>query len=135
LHKQTNSKQFWYQFFQCTDAGADAVRCDPVGWVDEKDFQAVSDSFKSPDWAEITLDAHRSRYLASEVVDHSYYGLQQRLQSTVQIQTPALMIQGASDSCDLPSGSEGQERYFLNGYSRILLSGIGHFPHQEALMK
>jgi pimeloyl-ACP methyl ester carboxylesterase len=42
------------------------------------------------------------------------------------------MIQGASDSCDLPSASEGQEKYFLNGYERILLEGVGHFPHREA---
>jgi pimeloyl-ACP methyl ester carboxylesterase len=139
------SKQFWYQFFQCTDAGAEAVRRDPVGfariqwetwspegWFNEKDFHAVSSSFSNPDWAEITLNAYRSRYLSSEVVDHRYDGLQQRLQNTAQIKTPTLMIQGASDSCDLPSASEGQEKHFLNGYTRIALSGVGHFPHREA---
>jgi pimeloyl-ACP methyl ester carboxylesterase len=139
------SKQFWYQFFQCTDAGAAAVRRNPVefariqwetwspaGWFNEEDFQAVSRSFKSPDWAEITLNGYRSRYLTSEVVDHRYDELQQRLHKTVQIQIPALMIQGASDYCDLPSGSEGQENYFPGGYTRTLLSGVGHFPHREA---
>jgi pimeloyl-ACP methyl ester carboxylesterase len=139
------SKQFWYQFFQCTDAGAEAVRRDPIGfarfqwetwspegWFKEKDFHAVSSSFSNPDWAEITLNAYRSRYLSSEVVDHRYDGLQQRLQNTAQIKTPTFMIQGASDSCDLPSASEGQEKHFLNGYTRIVLSGVGHFPHREA---
>jgi len=139
------SKQFWYQFFQCTDAGAGAVRRNPVefariqwdtwspeGWFKEEDFQAVSRSFQSPDWAEITLNGYRSRYLTSEVVDHRYDELQQRLQKTVQIQIPTLMIQGASDYCDLPSGSEGQENNFLNGYTRTLLTGVGHFPHREA---
>lgn len=139
------SKQFWYQFFQCTDAGANAVRADPIGfariqwetwspegWFKEEDFLVASESFRNPDWAEITLNAYRSRYLSGEVVDHRYDELQQKLQNTVQIKTPTLMIQGASDYCDLPSASEGQERYFPNGYTRILLSGVGHFPHREA---
>src|SRR6202522_526570 len=139
------SKHFWYQFFQCTDAGADAVRRDPIGfariqwetwspegWFKEKDFVAASEAFRNPDWAEITLNAYRSRYLPGEVVDHRYDELQKKLQNTVQIKTPALMIQGASDYCDLPSASEGQERYFPNGYTRILLSGVGHFPLREA---
>jgi pimeloyl-ACP methyl ester carboxylesterase len=139
------SKHFWYQFFQCTDFGPDAVRNDPVGfariqwetwspkgWFREEDFQAVSGSFTSPDWADVTLNAYRSRYLTGEVVDHSYYELQRKLQNIVQIQIPTLMLQGAEDGCDLASGSEGQEKYFLNGYSRILLRGVGHFPHREA---
>jgi pimeloyl-ACP methyl ester carboxylesterase len=45
---------------------------------------------------------------------------------------PTVMMQGASDFCDLPSGSEGQEKYFPKGYERILLEGVGHFPHREA---
>jgi pimeloyl-ACP methyl ester carboxylesterase len=44
----------------------------------------------------------------------------------------SVMIQGASDTCDLPAGPEGQEKYFLNGYERIVLAGVGHFPHREA---
>jgi pimeloyl-ACP methyl ester carboxylesterase len=139
------SKHFWYQFFQCTDAGANAVRHDPVGfariqwetwspegWFDEKDFLAASESFRNSDWAEITLNAYRSRYLSDEVVDHRYDQLQQELRNTGQIKVPALMIQGASDYCDLPSASEDKERYFPNGYTRVLLSGVGHFPHREA---
>jgi pimeloyl-ACP methyl ester carboxylesterase len=139
------SKHFWYQFFQCTDAGAHAVRNDPIGfariqwetwspegWFNEKDFLAASESFRNPDWAEITLNAYRSRYLPGEVVDHRYDELQEKLRDTVQIKIPALMFQGASDSCDLPSASEGREKYFLNGYKRVLLSGVGHFPHREA---
>jgi pimeloyl-ACP methyl ester carboxylesterase len=139
------SKQFWYQFFQCTDAGSNAVRRDPIGfariqwetwspggWFKEEDFLAASYSFRNPDWAEITLNAYRSRYLSGEIVDHRYDEPQQRLRNTVQIEIPTLMIQGASDYCDLASGSEGKERHFLNGYTRILLSGVGHFPHREA---
>ena len=109
------SKQFWYQFFQCTPAGAEAVRHDPVGfariqwetwspegWFDDEDFDTASKDFDRPDWAEITLNSYRSRYLAGECVDARYDSLQAKLKHTVTIDVPTLMIQGASDFCDLP---------------------------------
>lgn len=139
------SKQFWYQFFQCTDVGAEAVRRDPVGfariqwdtwspqgWFTEDDFMAATRYFDKPDWAEITLNAYRSRYLSGEIIDHRYDHLQQRLRKIEELSVPTLMIQGGSDFCDLPSASEGQERYFKSGYERIVLEGVGHFPHREA---
>jgi pimeloyl-ACP methyl ester carboxylesterase len=139
------SKQFWYQFFQCTPAGAAAVRRDPIGfariqwetwspegWFNDEDFHLASKYFEHPDWAEITLNAYRSRYLEGESVDSRYDQLQAKLRDIEAIKVPTLMIQGASDLCDLPSASEGQEKYFPNGYERILLDGVGHFPHREA---
>jgi pimeloyl-ACP methyl ester carboxylesterase len=42
------------------------------------------------------------------------------------------MIQGESDFCDAQSESEGLEAYFTGSYQRVLLDGIGHFPHREA---
>ena len=49
-----------------------------------------------------------------------------------EIHVPTLIIQGRSDFCDPPSESEAQERYFKRGYRRIVLEGVGHFPHREA---
>jgi pimeloyl-ACP methyl ester carboxylesterase len=139
------SRRFWYQFFQCTDAGAAAVRHDPVGfariqwdtwspqrWFTEDDFRLASQYFDKPDWAETTLNAYRSRYLPGEAVDDRYEELRVRLRSTVELRAPTTMIQGAEDYCDLPSASEGQEEHFLGGYERIVLEGVGHFPHREA---
>jgi pimeloyl-ACP methyl ester carboxylesterase len=139
------SKQFWYQFFQCTTAGAAAVRRDPVGfariqwetwspkgWFNDEEFSLASKHFDHPDWAEITLNAYRSRYIDGECVDPRYDRLKAKLREVEVIDVPALMIQGASDFCDLPSASAGQEKYFRNGYERILLEGVGHFPHREA---
>jgi pimeloyl-ACP methyl ester carboxylesterase len=139
------SRRFWYQFFQCTDAGAAAVRRDPVGfariqwdtwgpagWYKEEDFLHASAHFDQPDWAEITLNAYRSRYLPAETVDDRYDELRVRLRSTVEVRAPTTMIQGAEDYCDLPAASEGQEEHFSWGYERIVLAGVGHFPHREA---
>ncbi|WP_158792705.1 alpha/beta fold hydrolase [Granulicella sp. L60] len=141
----TQSRQFWYQFFQCTPAGSEAVRRDPVGfariqwetwspkgWFKEEEFSFANKHFDHPDWAEITLNAYRSRYLSGENFDPRYDQLQARLKKIERIEVPTLMIHGASDFCDLPSSSEGQEKSFSNGYERILLEGVGHFPHREA---
>jgi pimeloyl-ACP methyl ester carboxylesterase len=33
---------------------------------------------------------------------------------------------------DEPAGSAHLERYFTGRYRRVLLDGVGHFPHREA---
>lgn len=139
------SRRFWYQWFQCLDGGAEAVRHDPVGfariqwntwspqgWFDEAEFIATADSFKDPDWAAITLNAYRSRWISGEAVDQRYDALQRKLSETEYLSTPTLMIQGESDSCDAPKESEGLDAFFTRGYRRILIDGVGHFPHREA---
>jgi pimeloyl-ACP methyl ester carboxylesterase len=49
-----------------------------------------------------------------------------------KVAIPTLMIQGIADSCDPPSESDGKEIHFNAGYERLLLEGVGHFPHREA---
>jgi pimeloyl-ACP methyl ester carboxylesterase len=137
------ARRFWYQWFMTLDQGAAAVRRDPAGfariqwdtwsppgWFDDAEFQATARSFANPDWADITLNAYRERWRA-EPVDSRYDRIQAQLVSIETILAPTLMIQGASDFCDAPSESEGQERYFAGGYRRIVLEGVGHFPARE----
>ncbi len=139
------ARAFWYQWLMYIDAGARAVAADPVGfarmqwdtwsppgWFDEDEFNATAQSFTNPDWVGITLNAYRSRFLAGEPRDARYDNLTQRLAQIECIGTPTLMIQGADDRCDQPSGSANLERYFTASYERIVLDGVGHFPHREA---
>ena len=127
------------------DAGARAIAANPVGfariqwdtwsppgWFDDDEFHATARSFTNPDWVAITLNGYRTRFAADEARDPSYDDLARRLAGVELIATPALMIQGADDRCDEPVGSENQERYFTGGYRRVLLEGVGHFPHREA---
>ncbi|UOQ51752.1 alpha/beta fold hydrolase [Hymenobacter cellulosivorans] len=138
------SRLFWYQWFMCTEAGAAAVRQDPVGfariqwdtwsppgWFDEAEFSATVAPFSAPDWAEVTLNAYRSRWLPGEATDPRYAALQERLHTIEYLTTPTLMLQGAADTCDAPQESEGLEQYFTSGYQRLVLEGVGHFPHRE----
>jgi pimeloyl-ACP methyl ester carboxylesterase len=139
------SRRFWYQWFQCTEGGAAAVRKDPIafarihwdtwsppGWFDEAEFAATAETFRHPDWAAITLNAYRSRWMAGESGDPRYAPLQNRLAAIDSLSTPTLMIQGQSDFCDAPRESESLESHFSRSYRRILLDGVGHFPHREA---
>jgi pimeloyl-ACP methyl ester carboxylesterase len=139
------SRRFWYQWLMCVDGGTDKVRTDPVGfahlqwetwsprgWFAESEFAKTAESFLNPDWAAITLNAYRSRWIAGEAWDLRYDAAKRRLGEVETLSVPTLMIQGAVDLCDAPSESERQERYFVNGYRRLLLGGVGHFPHREA---
>jgi pimeloyl-ACP methyl ester carboxylesterase len=139
------SRLCWYQWFMCTEAGAAAVRQDPVGfaqlqwqtwsppgWFAEAEFATTAAPFREPDWAAITLQAYRARWLPGEASDPRYAGLQARLDETEYLHTPTLMLQGGADTCDDPQESEGLERYFRAGYRRRLVAEAGHFPHREA---
>jgi len=138
------ARLFWYQWFMITDAGAEAVKADPVGfakiqwetwspagWFMDKDFLETAESFKNDDWANITLNGYRRRF-KWEVSDPAYDHLRAKLSVIENITVPTLMIQGGADTCDEPGGSEHLENYFENGYERIVIDGAGHFPMREA---
>jgi pimeloyl-ACP methyl ester carboxylesterase len=139
------ARRFWYQWFQCVEGGAEKVKADPIGfarvqwktwsppaWFDAVEFEHTAKSFTNPDWVAITLNAYRSRWREGEAWDSRYDELQRKLHQVEKLAAPTLMIQGAADTCDAPSESEGRDAYFTGGYQRLLLDGVGHFPHREA---
>jgi pimeloyl-ACP methyl ester carboxylesterase len=141
----SQARAFWYQWLMYVDAGAESIARDPVGfarqqwdtwsppgWFDEREFAATARSFTNPDWVAITLNAYRARFLAGEPRDPRYDTLRRRLDAVEALTVPTLMVQGGSDYCDEPSSSERLEPYFAAGYRRVVLAGIGHFPHREA---
>jgi pimeloyl-ACP methyl ester carboxylesterase len=140
----SQARAFWYQWLMYVDVGADAIRRDPVafareqwdtwsppGWFDDHEFAATAKAFRNPDWTAITLNAYRGRFLADEPRDHRYDQLRRQLGAVEQLKVPTLMIQGGSDFCDEPVASEGLDSYF-DTYARVVLNGVGHFPHREA---
>jgi pimeloyl-ACP methyl ester carboxylesterase len=137
------SRRWWYQWFMMTTGGVAAVREDPTGfariqwdtwgptgWLDEATFASVVESFRNPDWTAITLHGYRSRWRA-EPLDPRYSHLRSEVDATETLRVPTLMLQGGADCCDPPAESEGQERFFPNGYTRVVLDGVGHFPARE----
>jgi len=139
------ARAFWYQWLMYVDAGVEAVRHDPIGfsriqwdtwsppgWFSEDEFATTARSFMNPDWVDITLSAYRARFRADEPRDPRYDPHRARLSHVEQLATPTLMIQGGSDTCDEPPTSEGLERWFTSRYRRVVIDGVGHFPHREA---
>lgn len=102
----------------------------PPGWWTEDDFAAAATDFANLDWVAITLSAYRSRFRADEPRDPRYDDLRATITATEQVTVPTLMIQGGADLCDEPSSSEGLDGYF-DSYRRVVLPGVGHFPHRE----
>ena len=128
----SQARGFWYQWFMALDQGAEAVRKDPTGfariqwntwspsgWFDNAEFEATAESFRNPDWTEITLNAYSGRW-RHEPGDPRYDDLQRHLESVETLDRPTLMIQGGSDFCDEPATSEGMERFFSASYRRLL---------------
>jgi len=149
LPEFSQARLFWYQWFMTLDQGAQAVRADPVGfarlqwdtwsppgWFSAKEFEKTAHSFRSPDWAEVTLSGYRSRWRDERPDerhhDDRYDGLQRRLGEVESISVPTLMIQGGADTCDEPASSAGMDSSFLGRYRRVVLNGVGHFPAREA---
>ncbi len=39
----------------------------PQGWFDEETFERVAESFRNPDWVDVTLHSYRSRWGRSPI--------------------------------------------------------------------
>jgi pimeloyl-ACP methyl ester carboxylesterase len=63
----------------------------------------------------------------------AYADLQTILNQTPKpkIATPTIYVQGGADACDLPACSADQAEYFTGPYERVVVKGVGHFPHRE----
>jgi pimeloyl-ACP methyl ester carboxylesterase len=138
------ARLWWYQWFQTLDAGADAVRRDPLGfarlqwdtwspscWYEEAEFIATAEAFAHPDFVPITLHGYRVRWGASPR-DPAYDELESRVAAVRQIGVPTLMIHGGSDTCVAPEGTEAKAAHFTAFYQRVVIPGAGHFVPREA---
>jgi pimeloyl-ACP methyl ester carboxylesterase len=138
------ARNFWYQWFMCTERGADAVRhhgrefarfqwqtWTQGEWFDESAFAITARSFENPDWADITLHSYRVRWDEARP-DPRYTELELQQQAVTAISVPTLLIHGAEDRCVAPATSEGKEANFNGEYERRVLPGVGHFPTREA---
>jgi pimeloyl-ACP methyl ester carboxylesterase len=137
------ARRWWYQWFTTVDGGVQAVRDDPVGfariqwetwgppgWFKADEFEATAESFRSPDWVDVTLNCYRSRYLP-EPLDPRYEGQRKAVGAVERLSTRMLVIHGGLDFCNDPSQSDGQAHLFTGGFRRLVLEGVGHFPARE----
>lgn len=138
------ARRVWYQWLMYVDPAARAIEADPVGfareqwatwsppgWYDEPDLVEAARSFANPDWVAITLSAYRTRFDTTQPLDPSLAGLRERIAASDHVDVPTLVLQGEADECDPPALSAGLEQHFAS-LRRVVLPGVGHFPHREA---
>jgi pimeloyl-ACP methyl ester carboxylesterase len=138
------ARLWWYQWFLTMDAGAEAMRMDPIGftrlqwdtwsppgWYEEYEFAATAEAFEHPDFVPITLHGYRVRWGASPR-DPAYDELERKLARVTHIDVPTLLIHGGSDTCVAPDGTEDRGGYFTAAYRRVVVPGAGHFVPREA---
>ena len=141
--KFPQARAFWYQWLLCTKPGEEKFRKDsvafgraqwdvwsPRGWYPSSEFEEAAKSWKGDDFQEVVLHGYRSRWGHAEL-DPKYAALQARFESALTLRTPTLLLHGLEDHCELTETTDGAERYFTNGYRRLLLEGVGHFPQRE----
>jgi pimeloyl-ACP methyl ester carboxylesterase len=134
----------WYHWFQSTKRGVEAVRGDPIdfarimwdtwspkGWFDEATFERVSQSFRNPDWVDVTIHSYQSRWGEADIDADSQW-LDTKLAGAARLETPALYIQGAEDGVNPPACSEKMHEKFGSDFRREVLPGVGHVPTREA---
>ena len=97
----------------------------------------------TPDFAEAVAryrDAARIPQAAYGAMEHFRWagrsqlrpdGLRYARRMAAPITAPTLQLHGALDPCVLPSTAEGSGRYVAGPYEWRLMSGVGHFPHEE----
>jgi pimeloyl-ACP methyl ester carboxylesterase len=138
------AKAYWYEWLVATKQGREAMEKDrrrlcrylwqtwSPGWeFTEAEFAATASSWDNDDWTPISIHAYLQRWgEAAGAPEHEQ--LEKRLLENPPIQVPTVMLQGADDADNFPETSADKDRFFINGYERRTLPGVGHFIPREA---
>lgn len=137
------AQAYWYQWFLCSHPGAEAFRADsvaygkrqwdtwsPEGWYSDKEFAEAAKSWAGKDFTDTVLHSYRSQWGHAEK-DPAYAVLEARFESAITLGVPTLLLHGMQDHCTLAETTDGAGKYFTNGYKRVLIDGVGHFPQRE----
>ena len=141
--KLPQAQAFWYQWLLCIKPGEKLFTGDPVafgkaqwdawspaGWYTPGELRDAAKSWKGDDFKAVVLHSYRSRW-GYAAMDSKYDLLQARFEAAETLNVPTLLIHGMEDRCELAATTDGAGRYFKNGYRRVLLDGVGHFPQRE----
>ena len=100
-------------------------------WVQTADFAEAVDRYRAasriPQAAYGAMEYYRWAGRSQLRPD----GLRYARRMAAPITAPTLQLHGALDPCVLPVTAEGSGRYVAGPYEWRLMSGVGHFPHEE----
>ena len=98
------------------------------GWPDEPTAAMYRAAIQFSSTAHCALEYHRWAIRSIPRPDGRRF--QQRMQFPVH--HPVLHILGTEDGSILPRTSDGSDRFVRGPYTRVDLTGVGHFPQEEA---
>jgi len=99
------------------------------GWPDEPTAAMYRAAIQFSSTAHCALEYHRWAIRSIPRPDGRRF--QQRMQFPVH--QPVLHILGTEDGSILPRTSDGSDRFVRGPYTRVDLTGVGHFPQEEAV--
>jgi pimeloyl-ACP methyl ester carboxylesterase len=135
-------RRSWYMFFFQTPFADAALAHDDFAFVERlwrdwspnwtvprDEMAALKDTFRQPGVAEAALGYYRAMFNPA-LQDPALAALQSRMMID-PVDVPALMLQGANDGCIGAELVEGMAAFFPRGLRTEVVSGTGHFLHQE----
>jgi pimeloyl-ACP methyl ester carboxylesterase len=133
-------RRSWYMFFFQTAMAEAAVEFDDFAFIDRL-WREWSPGYELPDAERAALKETLGapgvlteilgyyRQLFTPPADEATQALQARAFGAITV--PTLYLHGADDNCFSVQVSDGMDNLFTNGFERIVIPGVGHFPHVE----
>jgi pimeloyl-ACP methyl ester carboxylesterase len=144
-HPPDEVRAHWYQWFFQLELGrkmmeenAEAFCLElwrswsPEWQFSKREFAEAAKAWRNPQFVATVLHYYRTRW-GGALTLRAYERLQATLNEKpkAKINVPTIYVQGSADASDLPASSKEQAAYFTVGYRRVILKGVGHFPHRE----
>ena len=134
----------WYQFYFHSERGRLGLtkyrkelcrllwrNWSPNWKFDDTIFDASAVSFSNPDFVDVVIHSYRHRYGLTNG-DPQFEPLEKLLQKQPTIKVPAIILDAEADGVEPFSGTGKDANYFVGGYERRVVKGIGHNVPQEA---
>ena len=141
--KLRQMEAFWYQFFFCTDEGANLLKSrssellrtfwrkwSPGFHLTDAQFDELSQSFDNAQFADTVIHYYRHRWKAAPGFLH--YAMQQEILDAVpKVEVPTIFVCGEEDGANLAPCSRGLDEFFAGPYEYHEVNGVGHFVQRE----
>lgn len=138
----------WYQWLLMLELGDALLRYDldartgffaylwdvwsPTWTGRQQAFSSVRASLTGPDLADIVLSAYRHGR-TDTITDARYDDVEAALAAAPRVEVPTTVLLGADDGIEQPAVDDPRDTHFFPHLrSRLLLEGVGHWPHRGA---
>lgn len=136
--------RFWYQWYFNTERGraglaqnrAELCRLlwrlwSPNWRFDDATYRRTAAAFDNPDFVDVVIHSYRHRH-AAVAGDPALASIEEQLARQPLVGVPTVVLHGACDGVDPPTGSERAVAHFTGPYRREVVPVAGHFLPWEA---